>query len=154
MNPIPLGIYRHYKGNQYEVVGFAKHSETLEDMVVYRQTKRESQPSLLGYDRTSEVSTEYKALYGEGGTWVRPLSMWDNLIETDGKTVKRFEYVGEPDRQNELTEAHRALLSTLQKCEKIDFDKQGKSQRTLLERRIAALKIVLKLIEKEQEANA
>jgi hypothetical protein len=43
MNPIPLGTYRHYKGNLYEVVGFAKHSETLEDMVVY------------------------KALYGEGG---------------------------------------------------------------------------------------
>jgi len=71
MKPIPLGIYRHYKGNQYEVVGFAKHSETLEDMVVY------------------------KALYGEHGTWVRPLSMWDDPIEVNGKTVKRFEYVGE-----------------------------------------------------------
>jgi len=69
MNPIPLGVYRHYKGNEYEVVGFAKHSETLEDMVIYR------------------------ARYGEGGTWVRPLSMWNNLIEVDGKTVKRFEFV-------------------------------------------------------------
>ena len=67
MNPIPLGIYRHYKGNQYEVIGLAKHSETLEDMVIY------------------------KALYGDGGTWVRPLSMWENLIIVDGKTVKRFE---------------------------------------------------------------
>ena len=72
MNPIPPGIYRHYKGNRYEVISFAKHSETLEDMVIY------------------------KALYGEGGTWVRPLSMWENLIEVDGKTVKRFEYIGEP----------------------------------------------------------
>ena len=69
MNPIPLGIYRHYKGNQYEVVGFAKNSETLEDMVVYN------------------------ALYGEGGAWVRPLSMWENQIEVNGKSVKRFEYV-------------------------------------------------------------
>ena len=69
MDSIPLGVYRHYKGNQYEVVGFAKHSETLEVMVVY------------------------KALYGEGGTWVRPLSMWENQVEVDGKTVKRFEYV-------------------------------------------------------------
>ena len=129
MNPIPLGIYRHYKGNEYEVIGFAKHSETLDDMVIY------------------------KALYAEGGTWVRPLSMWDNLIEADGKTVKRFEYVDESDKQNELIEAHRTLLSTLQKCEKIELDKQGKSQRTLLERRIAALEIALKLIEKEQEAN-
>ena len=70
MSLIPLGIYRHYKGNQYEVIGFAKHSETLEDMVVY------------------------KALYGERGTWVRPLSMWENPIEIDDKIVKRFEYVG------------------------------------------------------------
>ena len=75
MNPIPLGIYRHYKGNQYEVVGFAKHSETLEDVVIY------------------------KALYGEGGIWVRPLSMWDNPIEVDGKTVKRFEYVDKSTEQ-------------------------------------------------------
>ena len=74
MNGIRLGIYRHYKGNRYEVTGFARHSETLEDMVVYR------------------------ALYGEGGTWVRPLSMWENLIEVGGKTVKRFAYIGnEPD---------------------------------------------------------
>ena len=71
MNPIPFGIYRHYKGNQYEVIGFAKHSETLEEMVIY------------------------KALYGEYSTWVRPLSMWENLIEIDGKIVKRFEYIGD-----------------------------------------------------------
>ena len=71
MNPIPLGIYRHYKGNTYEVIGFAKHSETLEDMVIY------------------------KALYGERGTWVRPFSMWNNLIEDDGKIVKRFELISE-----------------------------------------------------------
>lgn len=69
MSAIPLGVYSHYKGNQYEVVGFAKHSETLEDMVIY------------------------KALYGERKMWVRPLSMWDNQIEVDGKTVKRFEYL-------------------------------------------------------------
>ena len=51
----------------------------------------------------------------------------------------------------ELQEAHRALLSTLCKCEKIDSTKLGKSQQTLLERRIAALKIALVLIEKEQD---
>ena len=50
----------------------------------------------------------------------------------------------------ELSEAHRALLSTLRKCEKVDISKLGKSQQTLLERRIAALKIALALIEKEQ----
>ena len=73
MKPIPLGVYRHYKGNQYEVIGFAKHSETLEDMVIY------------------------KALYGDYGTWVRPLSMWENLIVVDGKSVKRFEKVIEQE---------------------------------------------------------
>lgn len=67
--PIPLGTYRHYKGNLYEVIGFAQHSETLEAMVIY------------------------KALYGARGTWVRPLSMWENLIEVNGKAVKRFELV-------------------------------------------------------------
>jgi len=131
MNPIPLGIYRHYNGNEYEVVGFAKHSETLEDMVIY------------------------KALYNERGTWVRPLSMWDNPIEVYGKTVKRFKYCEDSmgyEKRNELTEAHRALMSTLTKCEKIDSGKLRKSQQTLLERRIDALKVALVLIEKEQES--
>jgi len=52
--------------------------------------------------------------------------------------------------KEELREAHRALLSTLHKCEKMDMTKLGKSQRTLLERRIAALKVALRLIEKEE----
>ena len=52
--------------------------------------------------------------------------------------------------REELSEAHRALFSTLKKCEKIDIDKLGKSQQTLLTRRIAALKVALALIEKEQ----
>jgi len=130
---IPLGVYRHYKGNQYEAVGFAKHSETLEDMVIY------------------------KALYGERETWVRPLSMWENPIEIDGKMVKRFEYIGEKaetEKRYELEEARRALLSTLGKCEKIDMNKLGKSQQTLLERRITALKIALELIDKESVYHA
>ena len=66
-SPIPLGTYRHYKGKLYEVIGFAIHSETLEDMVIY------------------------KALYGERKTWARPLAMWGEIVETEGKLVKRFE---------------------------------------------------------------
>lgn len=129
MNPIPLGLYRHYKGNHYEVIGFARHSETLEDMVVY------------------------KALYGEGGTWVRPLSMWGNLIDVDGKTAKRFEYIGEKHdsgRQHDLREALRAINSTLGKCEKA-FAKltEGTSQYTLMKRRLAAFYIAVDLIEKQ-----
>lgn len=65
------GIYRHFKGNMYEVIAVAKHSETLEEMVVY------------------------KALYGEGDMWVRPALMWEEEIERDGKKFKRFELVEE-----------------------------------------------------------
>ena len=68
---IKKGKYRHFKGNMYEVVGVAKHSETLEEMVVYR------------------------ALYGEGGLWVRPAKMWNETIERDGKSFRRFEYIGD-----------------------------------------------------------
>lgn len=67
---IKLGKYRHFKGNEYEVVAIAKNSETLEEMVVY------------------------KALYGEKELWVRPKSMWEEIVERDGKTFKRFEYIG------------------------------------------------------------
>ena len=65
------GIYRHYKGNYYELIGTALHSETLEPMVVYR------------------------ALYGERGLWVRPARMWDELVEVGGRKVPRFEYIGQ-----------------------------------------------------------
>lgn len=131
MNTPPLGLYRHYKGNQYEVIGFAMHSETLEDMVVY------------------------KALYGKGGTWVRPLSMWENQIEVDGKTVKRFEYIGEKDssgRQHALWEALCAINSTISKCD-MAFTKlaDGTSQHTSMKRQLASLYIAVELIEKELE---
>ena len=68
---IKLGRYRHFKGGEYEVVGIAKHSETGEEMVVYR------------------------ALYGEGGLWVRPVSMWEEVIERDGERKLRFTYIGD-----------------------------------------------------------
>ncbi len=61
------GIYKHYKGNLYELLYLATHSETLEPMVVY------------------------KALCGEGGIWVRPASMWEELVEVDGERVPRFQ---------------------------------------------------------------
>ncbi|MDK4679727.1 DUF1653 domain-containing protein [Kingella negevensis] len=63
---LPRGIYRHYKGNRYEVLHTAKHSETEEDLVVYR------------------------ALYGDYGVWVRPLSMFTEMVEVNGETVARF----------------------------------------------------------------
>lgn len=68
---IKKGRYRHFKGMEYEVLGIAKHSETLEEMVVYR------------------------ALYGEGGIWVRPAAMWNETVTRDGVTQQRFTYIGD-----------------------------------------------------------
>ena len=68
MTSVKLGIYRHYKGNEYQLIGVARHSETLEELVVY------------------------KALYGEGELWVRPREMFEEEVEIDGELVKRFEW--------------------------------------------------------------
>ncbi len=68
---IRLGRYRHYKGNEYRVTGVAKHSETLEELVVYETL----------YDNP------------EGKLWVRPKRMFLEEVEVDGKRVKRFEYL-------------------------------------------------------------
>lgn len=64
-----LGIYQHYKGNYYQVIAIARHSETLEIMVVYQ------------------------ALYGDYGIWVRPLSMFREKVMFDGKETNRFTFV-------------------------------------------------------------
>ena len=69
-NEIPLGEYRHFKGNEYEVLGVARHSETDESLVVYRP------------------------LYGDGGLWVRPLAMFVGTVVRDGGEVPRFTYLG------------------------------------------------------------
>ena len=64
-------LYRHYKGNEYIVIGVARHSETDEELVVYRQD------------------------YGERGLWVRPLAMFQETVEVNGKQVPRFEFLAE-----------------------------------------------------------
>ena len=68
---LQTGKYRHFKGMEYEVIGIAWHSETEEPMVVYR------------------------ALYGEGALWVRPLSMWEETVDRDSYHGPRFTYIGE-----------------------------------------------------------
>lgn len=65
------GKYRHFKGSEYEVIGLAHHSETMEEMVVYR------------------------ALYGERGLWVRPARMWNETVNRDGKICARFTYIND-----------------------------------------------------------
>lgn len=68
---IKTGKYRHFKGNEYEVLFIATHSETMEPMVVYR------------------------ALYGERGVWVRPASMWTEQVQRDDYSGPRFQYIGD-----------------------------------------------------------
>jgi len=65
------GRYRHFKGNEYDVIGVARDSETQQALVVYR------------------------ALYGERGLWVRPLAMFTEVIEREGQRLPRFSYIGE-----------------------------------------------------------
>jgi hypothetical protein len=65
------GRYRHYKGNEYEVIAIARHSETEEEMVVYRQ------------------------MYGDHSLWVRPLGMFVEEVQVDGRKMPRFEWLGE-----------------------------------------------------------
>lgn len=69
MANIPPGRYRHYKGNDYTVLGVARHSETLEEFVVYRQE------------------------YGDRGLWVRPAAMFAETVVVDGKSVPRFQFL-------------------------------------------------------------
>lgn len=68
------GLYRHFKGRLYRVEGIARHSETLEEMVIYR------------------------ALYGEGGLWVRPAAMWQETVIHEGISQPRFAYIGEGEQ--------------------------------------------------------
>lgn len=72
---IKEGLYRHFKGNMYRVIGMARNSETLEDMVIYQ------------------------ALYGEGGVWVRPAAMWDERVSRDGYDGPRFAWIEEDERK-------------------------------------------------------
>jgi len=69
MVAITPGRYRHYKGNEYTVLGIARHSETLEELVVYRQE------------------------YDDRGLWVRPAAMFAETVEVDGQTVPRFAFL-------------------------------------------------------------
>lgn len=69
MQPPPLGRYRHFKGGEYTVLAVARHSETLEAFVVYRQE------------------------YGDRGLWIRPLAMFTGSVEVAGRTVPRFAFL-------------------------------------------------------------
>lgn len=150
------GIYRHFKGNEYEVVGTARHSETEEELVVYR------------------------ALYGDGGLWVRPVKMFCSEVDKekypDCNQVYRFERVADatspscsddgcagasfqtfPDARldsGELVEAKRQIDSVIHKLEATletllskEDSSRCKSQITLARRRLKAFETAQLLIE-------
>ena len=71
-NAVKPGVYRHFKGGIYRVLYIARHSEGLEDMVVYQSCK-------------------------DGSYWVRPVSMWNETVERDGEVKPRFQYIGEEE---------------------------------------------------------
>lgn len=74
MNNLKIGKYRHYKGKMYEVIGTARHSETLEELWVYRALYESSE-------------------YGLNALWVRPLAMFSEKVIIEGKEIPRFEYI-------------------------------------------------------------
>lgn len=69
MTDLPLGLYQHYRGNFYNLIGLCRHSETLEELVVYQ------------------------ALYGDYGLWVRPLSIFLETVEIDSQDFPRFKFI-------------------------------------------------------------
>ena len=75
MTDLKSGIYEHYKGKQYEVIGVARHSETLEELVVYRAL--------------------YETEFGPESLWIRPLTMFLSEVDIGGEKVSRFRYVGD-----------------------------------------------------------
>lgn len=76
MEPVHIGgLYRHFKGNQYKVLHLARHSETLEELVVYQ------------------------ALYGDRGVWVRPAAMFAGTVTQEGASVPRFAYLGQAESE-------------------------------------------------------
>lgn len=104
-NELRPGKYRHFKGKEYELICTATHSETMELMVVYR------------------------ALYGEFGVWVRPLSMWNELVEVSGKKVPRFTYIGgEETWSNALNDLWHRYTPKNQKRQTITHSKQEESR--------------------------
>lgn len=85
---VKTGRYRHYKGGEYQVLGLVRHSETEEELVLYRP------------------------LYGAGDLWVRPLGMFCESVEVGGEPLPRFAFIGEEGEEGEEGAASRGLSST------------------------------------------
>lgn len=86
------GFYRHFKGGEVEVLYIAHHSESLEEMVVYQSL----------YDNKT---------FGKGSVWVRPVSMFMETVENDGKTMERFSKITDPQIISELEKVKQEIYS-------------------------------------------
>lgn len=82
MEEVKPGLYEHFKGKKYEVIGVARHSETLEEFVIYKAL--------------------YESKFGKNILWIRPKEMFQGEKEIDGKKVKRFRYIGEVKEENAI----------------------------------------------------
>lgn len=99
---IPAGLYRHFKGNHYRVLSVARYSETMEPMVVY------------------------KALYGDGGVWIRPAEMWNEAVEKDGKTYQRFHPLSAKERVAFFERIYDELSSAAESDHPLSCELRGK----------------------------
>ena len=101
---IPAALYRHFKGNVYRVLSIARNSENLEPMVVY------------------------KALYGDGGVWVRPAEMWTETVERDGETYQRFRPLSAEERVAFFEKIFDELSAAAESFQPLSNEMQGKCQ--------------------------
>ena len=101
---VPPGLYRHFKGNYYRVLYVARHSETMEPIIVYR------------------------ALYGDGGVWVRPADMWNEAVEHDGKTYQRFRPLSTQERVAFYEQIFDELSMAVQEKAVLTNELKGKLQ--------------------------
>ena len=101
---VPPGLYRHFKGNYYRVLYVARHSETMEPIIVYR------------------------ALYGDGGVWVRPADMWNEAVERDGKIYQRFRPLSAQERVAFYEQIFDELSMAVQEKAVLTNELKGKLQ--------------------------
>src|SRR3989338_650890 len=104
MSEILQGIYRHYKGALYEVIGVGRHTETMEELVTYRDLEKSEE-------------------FGDNALWSRPKTMFLESVRIDGRDVPRFTYLGE--NLESLSQEVKSSIARLSKPEKRETSKES-----------------------------